>query len=150
MDKIKIILVPVDFSANSAKILKMAADLAKREDAKLHVIHVAERFDSYTGLSIPHISFDVLEKELQESSARKLDGFIDDSVDESIPHESTVLSGDAADEIVKFGEKIGSDLIVMGTHGYKGLEKVLLGSVAERVVSAAYSPVMTINPYRLK
>jgi nucleotide-binding universal stress UspA family protein len=64
--------------------------------------------------------------------------------------ESLVLRGDIADEIVKTAAEKNVDLIVMGTHGRKGLEKVLLGSVAERVIKNAPCPVMTVNPYRVK
>ena len=59
-----------------------------------------------------------------------------------------VLSGDVAEEILKYAAKKKVQLIVMGTHGYKGLERIMFGSVADKVVKTACCPVMTINPYR--
>jgi nucleotide-binding universal stress UspA family protein len=59
-----------------------------------------------------------------------------------------VLIGDVAEEIIRHAEESGMDLIVMGTHGYKGLEKVMFGSVAEKVVRSSPCPVLTINPYK--
>jgi nucleotide-binding universal stress UspA family protein len=55
--------------------------------------------------------------------------------------------GDAAEEILKYVRSEGIDLIIMGTHGRKGLEKIVFGSVAERVVQKSPVPVLTINPY---
>jgi len=55
--------------------------------------------------------------------------------------------GDVAEQIVEFAATNKGDLIVMGTHGYKGLEKIMFGSVADKVVRSAPCPVLTINPY---
>ena len=59
-----------------------------------------------------------------------------------------VLEGDPADRIVAFAADQQADLIVMGTHGARGIEKILLGSVAERVLKRAACPVLIVNPYR--
>jgi len=62
--------------------------------------------------------------------------------------EAKVLVGDVGEEIIRHAEESGMDMIVMGTHGYKGLEKVMFGSVAEKVVRSSPCPVLTINPYK--
>ena len=59
----------------------------------------------------------------------------------------TVLMGDVAEQIVDYASEIRADLVIMGTHGYKGLEKIMFGSVADKVVRSALCPVTTINPY---
>ena len=61
-----------------------------------------------------------------------------------------ILSGDPAQEILKTIESEGIDLVIMGTHGRKGLEHIFFGSVAETVVKKLPVPVLTINPYKLK
>ncbi len=61
---------------------------------------------------------------------------------------SKVLSGDVGEEILSYASENNCNLIVMGTHGYKGLERIMFGSVADKVVKTACCPVMTINPYR--
>lgn len=58
-----------------------------------------------------------------------------------------VLVGDVAEQIVNFAGEQEGGLIAMGTHGYKGLEKIMFGSVADKVVKSATCPVLTINPY---
>ena len=58
-----------------------------------------------------------------------------------------VLMGDVAEQIVDYATEIRADMIIMGTHGYKGLEKIMFGSVADKVVRSAICPVTTINPY---
>jgi len=58
-----------------------------------------------------------------------------------------VLVGDVAEQIVTFSGEQKGGLIAMGTHGYKGLEKIMFGSVADKVVKTATCPVLTINPY---
>ena len=58
-----------------------------------------------------------------------------------------VLLGDPAEEILKYAQSEGIDLIIIGTHGRKGLEHIIFGSVAERVVKKSPVPVLTVNPY---
>lgn len=60
----------------------------------------------------------------------------------------TVLKGDTVDSIVRFAEEEKADLLIIGTHGNKGLEKILLGSVAERVLKRVHCPTLTMNPYK--
>jgi len=59
-----------------------------------------------------------------------------------------VVQGDPAEEILKYVESEKVDLVIMGTHGRKGLDRILFGSVANEVVKRSPAPVLTINPYR--
>jgi nucleotide-binding universal stress UspA family protein len=59
-----------------------------------------------------------------------------------------VLNGDVADTLVEYAKENDIDLIVMGTHGAQGIEKILLGSVAERVLNRSSCPVLVFNPYK--
>jgi len=61
-----------------------------------------------------------------------------------------VVSGDTVDEILKVIESEDIDLLIMGTHGRKGLDHTIFGSVAEKVVKKSPSPVLVINPYKIK
>ena len=148
MDEIKKILVPIDFSENSKKILQDAVTRAGQLDAKVMVIYVVEGLEKFAGLSIPHISLAEFEKELVHSATNKLERFLEENMDPSVAHESKVLNGDIVEKINTCAESEGVDMIIMGTHGFKGLEKALFGSVAERVVKTAPCPVLTINPYK--
>jgi nucleotide-binding universal stress UspA family protein len=147
MNEIKKILVPVDFSENSQKILRSAIMLAGKFQAQLSVVFVVQSFDDYSGFFVPHIPIAQFEEEMVQAAQQKMTAFVAETMDPALPHEATVLRGDVANEILRHAEETGIDLIVMGTHGYKGLEKVLFGSVAEKVVKLAPCPVLTINPY---
>ena len=59
-----------------------------------------------------------------------------------------VVLGDPAEEILNYAQAEGIDLIIIGTHGRKGLERIIFGSVAERVLKKSPVPVLTVNPYR--
>jgi nucleotide-binding universal stress UspA family protein len=62
--------------------------------------------------------------------------------------DGTVIRGDVVDEVVKYAEEEKAGLVIIGTHGTKGLERILLGSVAERVLKSVHCPTLTMNPYR--
>lgn len=148
MKEIKKILVPVDFSENSKKIIKSAVYVAGKFEASLAIVFVVQSFEDYSGFFVPHMPIAQFEEEMVQSAERKMESFLDENLEESVAHEATVLSGDVAEEIVSYAQTQGVDMIVMGTHGYKGFEKILFGSVAEKVVKTASCPVMTINPYK--
>ncbi len=149
MAEIKTILFPTDFTEASVKVLPYATYLAHKLGAKLMVLFVVEELSKYANFYVPHSALDNLEAELMESARKKMESFVEDYF-EDFPVETMIRRGDVPEEIIKVAEEKGIDLIVMGTHGRKGLEKVLLGSVAERVVKGAPCPVMTVNPYRVK
>ncbi len=148
MNEIKKILVPVDFSENSQKILKSAAYIAGKFQASLSVIFVVQSFEDYSGFFVPHMPISQFEDEMLQSAEKKMASFLEENLGPSTACESKVLAGDVAEEIASYAESQGIDLIVMGTHGYKGFEKVLFGSIAEKIVKTAPCPVMTINPYK--
>ncbi len=147
MKEIKKILVPVDFSVNSQKILKEALYVAGKFQAELSVVFVVQSIADYSGFFVPHMPIAQFEEELFISARKKMAGFVEDNLG-GVAHKSAVLAGDVAEEIIRYVGENGIDLIVMGTHGYKGVEKILFGSVAEQVVKTAPCPVLTINPYK--
>ncbi|MFZ5775735.1 MAG: universal stress protein [Thermodesulfobacteriota bacterium] len=148
MDEIKHIMVPVDFSENSQKILRSAAGFAAKFGARLSVVFVVQSFDDYSGFFVPHMSILEFEEDMIKSASDKMKGFVAETLSGATSCSPAILSGDVVEQINDFARKQGVDLIIMGTHGYKGLEKILFGSVAEQVVKTAPCPVLTINPYR--
>jgi nucleotide-binding universal stress UspA family protein len=72
----------------------------------------------------------------------------EDMAQATVAYEGTVLFWQVAAEIIRYAEEKMADLIIIGTHGFKGLDRMLLGSVAEKIVKMAPCPVMTINAYR--
>ena len=148
MQEIKKILVPVDFSENSQKILQSAIFVAKKCGASLTPVFVVQSIEDYSGFFIPHMPVSQFEEEMVTGANKKMESFLEENMDTSVPHTAKVLIGDVAEEILKFAEAEKFDMIVMGTHGYKGIEKVLFGSVAEKIVKRSPCPVLTINPYK--
>jgi nucleotide-binding universal stress UspA family protein len=148
MKDVEKILVPVDFSPNAAKVLDAARYVAGKCAARLFVLFVVQSFDDYSGFFVPHIPIAQFEGEMLAGARKKLDAFLDENLPEDESVTSDVAIGEVAVEIVEYARKEDCDLIVMGTHGYKGLESVLFGSVAAKVVRNAHCPVLTVNPYR--
>lgn len=146
--EIKKILVPIDFSENSSKILEYGNYVAKQFNAGLEVIFVAQTFHDYSEFFEPHMPVIQFEEEIIASAKERMKSFLEENEDPSVPCGSTVLAGDVAEVILEHVKDEAVDMIVMGTHGYKGLEKVLFGSVAEKIVKMAPCPVLTVNPYK--
>ena len=146
MKPITKILVPVDFSDYSREVVTFAADLSRRYEAALHLLHVHQPMTSSlpdnsvlltaAQLSRIHETLTQLLDDLKQTAQATL----------STPVESTFLEGFAANEIVRFAKDSACDLIVMGTHGRAGFKHWLLGSVAEYVVRTAPCPVLTVRP----
>jgi nucleotide-binding universal stress UspA family protein len=142
--EIKKILVPVDFSENSMKILDAAGYFSDKCKAQLNVVFVVQSFDDYSGFFVPHMPVAKFEEEMVQAAEQKMEQFL--AAHKNV--QAKVLVGDVAEEIIRHAEDSGMDMIIMGTHGYKGLEKVMFGSVAEKVVRSSPCPVLTINPYK--
>ena len=141
MAEIKKILLPIDFSVNSEKLIDFAAFFAQKFGASLSLLNVIENPAAYDGFT--SAQFD---EELKAAMEKKMANFVEDHKDLCGSSDTKVVIGDTVDTILSDAEKC--DLIVIGTHGYRGLEKILMGSVAERVVKNAPCPVLVYNPYK--
>jgi nucleotide-binding universal stress UspA family protein len=139
------LLVPVDFSMHSKEVLQVAADLGRRYEASITVVHVCEHqlfsvpesFRLYDPTQLPRM-MDHL-RQLLENTRHDLRAAAAMSVD------TALLQGTPFAEIVRFAQEGNYDLIVMGTHGRTGLAHALLGSVAERVMRVAPCAVLTVR-----
>jgi len=140
--RFKKILCPTDFSPASQAAVDLAAGLARREHAELRLLHVVEvepalPTDPNFVMRVPEYE-QILHADAQHQLDALAAGFEPVKVRTSIGH------GDPGNEIVRIAEEGAVDLIVMGTHGRTGLEHVVFGSVAEKVVRNAHRPVLTI------
>jgi nucleotide-binding universal stress UspA family protein len=148
MATFKKIMVPIDFSENSPKVLETAVAVAEKFDAQLSIVFVVQTIEDYSGFFVPHMPISQFEDEMVQGAEKKMADFLDTNLKSDLPHSATVVKGNVAEEIIDYAARHDIAMIVMGTHGYKGLEKVLFGSVAEKVVKTAPCPVLTINPYK--
>jgi nucleotide-binding universal stress UspA family protein len=75
---------------------------------------------------------------------------LDEHFSEFTNTKAVVVAGDASEEIINYIEDQQIDLVVMGTHGRKGMDKIMFGSVAERVLKLSPVPVMVVNPHKIE
>lgn len=138
----KVILVPVDFEQPSTHALDVAKDLARRLDATITLVHV-QTLPVYFYPGVDPVPLPpTYAEELSVQAKRSLDALAASAGG----LRALLLAGDPADEILKVVEELQPVMVVMGTHGRRGLSRLLLGSVAERVVRNAPVPVLTVRP----
>ena len=139
------ILTAVDFSENSDYAFDYALTLATQFNAELTIIHVINEPVDLRGFYVPHISFDQLEKEIADGAASMLETFCTENLTDFSNYTTTVVSGVPYEEITRTAQEQDASLIVIGTHGRSGLDHLIFGSTAERVVRSAPCPVLTIR-----
>lgn len=141
---VKKILLPTDFSEGARNALPYAVELAKQYNASLYLIHVIYDINQASGLHVPHVNLDQLYSEIESVAKKELERFgLEELRGMNVQRE--VIRGVPYEEIVKYAEKNQIDLIVIGTHGRKGLEKVFFGSTAEQVLRRAPCAVLTVR-----
>ncbi len=145
MAEVKKILCAVDFSDMSSKVADYAQTMAKAMSSSVKVIYIAPSLSQYVGFHVPPTSIENFVGEIVSGAEKTMDIFIQENFSE-IEVTGQVLTGYAAEEILKYADQEDMDMIIMGTHGRKGIDRVLFGSVAEKIVKSAPIPVLTIRP----
>lgn len=145
--EIKLILCPFDFSEFSIRAYQHARSLAKHYRGKLVALHVVELFQhSYLGFAASAPLYDEAWRALRESSRRvQLQEFVNRETPKEIQSEVVVELGSAADGTLSFARAHKVDVIVMGTHGRRGYDRLVLGSVTDRVMRTAPCPVLVVR-----
>ncbi|HLM79368.1 MAG TPA: universal stress protein [Terriglobales bacterium] len=138
MPQFKKILCPVDFDPNSLLALRLASELAQEGKATLHLLHV---------VAMPPGPEVALPFGKMETAARtRLERLARQKVTCEARYQIEVMMGDPAVEVLQAAKRLRANLIVMATHGRRGLRRLVLGSVAERVIREAPCPVLTVKP----
>lgn len=150
MIEIKRILFPIDFTENTSKILPYVLSVAEKYGAAITLLHVIEDFSRWGGFYIPHIPFDRYHDEAMKGAEKTLDTVCEEQFGGCKVFHKRIVFGDPAQEILNVVESENIDLVIMGTHGRKGMELVFFGSVADTVVKKSSAPVLTVNPYKIK
>ena len=146
MKRIRRILHASDFSKASGRAFQTAMTMAKANRARLTVVHVIVPFE----LVVPEQyvdsgTFDQLAAQARQWGQRQLAKLADRAKRTGARTTTLLREGDPAQQIVRAARSERADLIVVGTHGRRGFSKLLLGSVAERVVGTAPCPVVTVR-----
>lgn len=150
MHNFKQILFPVDLSDSAAKIVPYVKLMIEKFDCRLHLLFVARVFEYFTGMYVPPPSVTDFERQIVDGGQKRLYEFADEHFKDLEHTKTTVVSGDAAEGILKYIDSTRIDLIIMGTHGRKGLDKVIFGSVADRIVRSSPVPVLVVNPHKVQ
>jgi len=138
------ILVPVDFSDSSARALRHAVSLAAESGGSLIIVHVVPA--DYGWLEIGRDESRDLDRSLQRQAADRLRAFADESVVHDVAADLEVRIGQPAEQIVTAARESKCDSIVLSTRGLTGLDRYLIGSVADRVARLAPCPVTLMPP----
>jgi nucleotide-binding universal stress UspA family protein len=145
-DPVRPILVAVDFSAVARHALAWALDHAQHLGAEVHTIHVIERRFHAGDLSAEPTAIKAELSQIHAEAAAELAKLVDADARAKVPHlHEHVAFGSPADEIVGIAHDLDAGMIVIGSHGRGAIERVLLGSTAERVVRAARCPVLVVK-----
>jgi len=145
MKEFNAILFATDFSESSEYAFQYAHSLAKKFNSRLLIIHIINEPVDLRGFYVPHISFEKLEEEIEEGARKMMEKFCRTHIRDYDNYETFILPGIPFDEIIKKAVAESADLIILGTHGRTGLDHVLFGSTAEKVVRKSPIPVMTIR-----
>ena len=137
------ILIPTDGSAEVERAVDHALDLAEAHGATVHALYVVNTA-SYAGLPM-ETAWEGVDELLRSDAEEAVETVRKRAQERSIPIETSIVEGTPSRCIVREAENTGCDLIVMGTHGRGGIDRLLLGSVAEKVVRASSLPVLTVS-----
>jgi nucleotide-binding universal stress UspA family protein len=143
---LKKILCATDFSELSYEAIKAASELALHFSAELCLLHVVPLVPLIAPAVDPTMVVMPVDQEEKEISSKKLlDEVAQKWISEKLNVHTMIAQGQAAEQITRVAEEGNADLIILGTHGLKGLDHLIFGSVAEKVVRTSQLPVLTIQ-----
>ena len=143
---LKRILVPIDFSEYSKNALQYAITLARQFSSEVILVYVVEPIVYPADLGFGQMTMPNIEPELAQRGKAGLDQLVKDSVTGEISARTVVRTGRPFVEILTTAKDEHIDLIVIATHGHSGVEHLIFGSTAEKVVKRARCPVLMVRP----
>ncbi len=144
---LKKILVPQDFSEYSLHALKYAITFGELFRSELIVLHIVEPVVYPADFSFGQVSIPAMEEEIRRHSEEQLTDLVAKEIPSGIKATPIVRIGKPFIEIVEVAKTENADLIVISSHGRTGMDHVLFGSTADKVVRKAPCPVLTIRPH---
>ncbi|NJB68197.1 nucleotide-binding universal stress UspA family protein [Desulfobaculum xiamenense] len=145
MIQVNRILCAVDFSEHSEKVAEYAETLAKCMTAEVVVFYAAPTLEHYAGFDVPASKLNALVGDIAEGARKSMEEFMSRHF-KDVSARSHVTTGYPSDEILHAARDFDCDIIVIGSHGRTGLNRIIFGSVAEKVVKSAPCPVFTVRP----
>jgi nucleotide-binding universal stress UspA family protein len=135
------VLIPTDGTDAVQPAVDHALDLAETYGAALHALYVVDQ-GAYVGVDVRS---DMIIETLETEGEEAVEAVEERAEAAGVPVTTAIVRGDPYREILDYADEQGVDLVVMGTHGRRGLDRYLLGSVTEKVVRSADLPVLTVR-----
>jgi universal stress protein A len=142
---LKRILVPIDFSEHSKNALQYAIRLAGQFGSELVLVYVVEPVVYPADLGFGQVAIPNIEPELAARGKAGLEQLAEETIPEGIESRIVVCTGRPFVEILDTAKEQHADLIVIATHGHAGVEHLIFGSTAEKVVKRAHCPVLMVR-----
>jgi nucleotide-binding universal stress UspA family protein len=145
MTQVQKILFPIDLASDNKTIIPWVLEMANKFDATVYLLYVTQP-STYFPTFYVNIDLESLLAEVQVGAKKQMATIVRNFFKNFPKLETQIELGRPADKILEIAQKDKIDLIIMGTHGRKGMEKAIFGSVALKVVQFARCPVLTIHP----
>lgn len=147
--KIDRILVPVDFSEYSKMALDYSIEFSKKFNSELILIYVIEPIVYPSDFGLGQIPINQVDFEIQSKAEEELKKLVEEKVPADVKASHVVKTGKPFLEIINAAKELNCDLIIIATHGHTGIEHILFGSTAEKVVRKSPVPVLTVREKKL-
>jgi nucleotide-binding universal stress UspA family protein len=147
MVTIEKILFPCDLTENAAKTVPYVLSVREKYAGQIYLLFVVEELPLFH--PIPYVSTGWDQEKILVDAENAVNLFCEEKLGGCPDFQKLILSGDPAPAILKTIDSKDIDLVVMGSHGRKGLEETIFGSVAENVIKKSPVPVLIVNPYRI-
>jgi nucleotide-binding universal stress UspA family protein len=145
MKKINKILFPINFAEHYDRLLPWVSTFVEKFGATLYVVFVAQDLSHFATFYVPHSNIKSFQDEAIAAAEKRMAAAAKEHFQNFPKLKTMVLVGSPAEKILELAQQENIDLIIIGAHARKGLERVF-GSVANRVVTGAPCPVLTIHP----
>lgn len=145
MDTVTKILVPIDFSNYSKQALRYTVNFSKKFSSKIFLIYVVEPIIYPSDFSMGQVTFPINDTELNSRAKEELVSLAKAEIGAGVEVETIIRTGKPFVEINETARELDIDLIIIATHGHTGMEHLLFGSTAEKVVRKAPCPVLTLR-----
>lgn len=142
---IKKVLVPIDFSDYSKSALKYAVNFSKQFNAEMILVYVVEPVVYPPDFSMGQIAIPSVNVEWDKRAKEELDNLADSEIPSDVKVKKVIKTGKPFVEIIDTAADEDVDIIIIATHGHSGVEHILFGSTAEKVVRKAPCPVLTLR-----
>lgn len=143
--KIDRILFPTDFSDSARLTAAFVADLARKYNARIYMLHVIYDITRDSGLYSSRLDMDSLYEDVKKSARDEMNNIASTAFQDFDDLEIVIRVGSPSSDIILFADEADIDLIVIGSHGKKGLDRILFGSTALKVIKRAKCPVLTVR-----